>query len=136
MAAADCRKGYPRSDEEQTFGDGAGAVMVSRENLFATFEGTYAICNEMMDVWRNPEDTFVKTWEGRFILGEGYESYERGGYRAFEKIGLDPKDIAKAVFRRLYPFPWIWQTARVRHETQVQDPLLSNVGFAGLPSRC
>jgi len=45
--------------------------MVSGENLSATFEGGYSISNEMMDVWRNPEDTFVRTWESRFILGRG-----------------------------------------------------------------
>ncbi len=75
VAAADCRKGYPRSDEEQNFGDGAAALMVSKDNVAASLEGTYAICNEMVDVWRNPEDTFVRTWESRFILGEGYAKH-------------------------------------------------------------
>ncbi|MCP4666633.1 MAG: hydroxymethylglutaryl-CoA synthase family protein, partial [Deltaproteobacteria bacterium] len=75
VAAADCRNGYPRSDEEQIFGDAAAAVMVSKDHVAASLEGAYAICNEMVDVWRNSEDTFVRTWESRFILGEGYASH-------------------------------------------------------------
>jgi 3-hydroxy-3-methylglutaryl CoA synthase len=97
VVASDCRIGYPRSDQEQTFGDGSGAVMVSSENLVATFEGSYSICNEMMDVWRNPEDTFVRTWEGRFILGEGYINHMKEVVSGLlRKCNLEPKEISKA----------------------------------------
>src|SRR5208337_3600701 len=75
VTSADARLGYPRSDQEQGFGDGAAAVLVGDRNILATFEGDYAICNEMHDVWRNPEDTYVRTWESRFILGEGYTNH-------------------------------------------------------------
>jgi len=134
VAAADCRNGYPRSDEEQNFGDGAAAVVVSRDNPVATLEETFSICNEMVDVWRNPGDTFVKTWESRFILGEGYENHMKevvGGL--MKKCGLQAKDIAKAVF----PAPnarshkSLIKKLGFDPETQVQDPLLSNVGNCG-----
>jgi 3-hydroxy-3-methylglutaryl CoA synthase len=134
VAAADSRIGYPRSDQEQAFGDGAAAVLVSKENVLATFEGSYSICNEMIDVWRNPEDNFVRTWEGRFILGEGYAGHMQEVVTGIlKKYNLEPKDISKAVL----PAPDIRTHRRLVQQlgfdmkTQVQDPLLSNVGYCG-----
>jgi 3-hydroxy-3-methylglutaryl CoA synthase len=134
VVAADSRVGYPRSDQEQLFGDGAAAVLVSRENVLATFEGSHSICNEMMDVWRNPEDVYVRTWEPRFILGEGYNRHMRevvGGI--LKKHGLEPKDIAKAIL----PAPdgrshkGLVQRLGFDAKTQAQDPLLSQCGHCG-----
>jgi hydroxymethylglutaryl-CoA synthase len=134
VAAADCRLGYPRSDEEQTFGDGAAALMVCGENVLATFEGSHSVCNEMVDVWRNPEDTFVRTWEGRFILNEGYANHMKEVVKGIlHKYSLEPKDIAKVIF----PAPNMRSHgALVKQlgfdpETQAQDPLLPRVGFCG-----
>lgn len=134
VAAADSRIGYPRSDQEQAFGDGAAAVLVSKENALATFEGSYSICNEMIDVWRNPEDTFVRTWEGRFILGEGYTSHMKEVVTGIlKKYSLEPKDISRAVL----PAPDIRTHRSLAQQlgfdmkTQVQDPLLSTVGYCG-----
>ena len=134
VTASDCRLGYPKSDQEQAFGDGAAAVLMSKDNVLATFEGSYSICSEMMDVWRNPEDTFVRTWEGRFILGEGYTSHMKEVITGvLKKYNLEPKDISKAIL----PAPDIRTHKRLVKQlgldmkTQVQDPLLSNVGYCG-----
>jgi len=134
VAASDCRIGYPRSDQEQAFGDAAAAVMVSGENLSACFEGGYSISNEMMDVWRNPEDTFVKTWESRFILTEGYLSHMKEAVSGLlKRYGLDPKSISKAIL----PAPdarshkTLSKQLGFDIDTQVQDPLLSKVGHCG-----
>ena len=134
VVSADCRLGYPRSDEEQMFGDGAAAVMVGHENVVATFEGSYSICNEMMDVWRNAEDTFVKTWERRFILGEGYINHMKEVISGIlKKYNLESSAISKAIF----PAPDSRTHKRLAQElgfdmkTQVQDPLLHQVGHCG-----
>jgi len=100
VTAADCRLGYPRSDQEQIFGDGAAAVLVSREDPWATFEGSYSICNEMHDVWRNPEDRFVRTWESRFILTEGYTNHMVEAVRGLlKKNNLEAKDVSRPFSR-------------------------------------
>ena len=134
VTSADCRLGYPRSDQEQNFGDGAAAVLVGGQNIMATFEGDYSIRNEMYDVWRNPEDTYVRTWEGRFILGEGYTNHMVEVIQGIlKKFQLEPKDISKAVL----PAPDVkTHKGLVRKlgldpKTQVQDPLLSSVGCCG-----
>jgi 3-hydroxy-3-methylglutaryl CoA synthase len=72
VVASDGRLGYPQSDSEQAFGNGAAAMAVGTSGVIATLEGHYAISNEMMDVWRNADDTFVRSWENRWVLGEGY----------------------------------------------------------------
>ncbi len=134
VVASDCRVGYPRSDQEQAFGDGAGAVVVSSENLLASFEGGYSICNEMMDVWRNPEDTFVRTWEGRFVLGEGYAKHMKEVVSGLlTKYGLAPKEISKAILPGpdLRSHGSLVKELGFDMETQVQDPLLASVGHCG-----
>ena len=134
VTCSDCRLGYPRSDEEQLFGDGAAALVVGDENVVATFEGHYCVSNEMMDVWRNSNDTFVRTWEKRFILGEGYiNNMKRAIKGLLEKYGLEPKDISKAIF----PAPDSRSHKRLASQlgfdlkTQVQDTLLSKLGHCG-----
>jgi len=133
VVASDCRNAYPRSDQEQGFGDGAAAVVVSEGDGVARFEGSYSISNEMMDVWRNPEDTFVRTWETRFILGEGYQNHMLEVVKGLlKRYDLQPKDIGKAIL----PAPDLrTHAALVKQlgfkEEQVQDPLLSKVGHCG-----
>jgi 3-hydroxy-3-methylglutaryl CoA synthase len=135
VAAADNRCGYPRSDQEQSFGDGAAAVLVGRENVVATFEGSYSVSNEMVDVWRNPEDQFVRTGEGRFILGEGYTAHIQEVVRGImTKYELKVTDIAKAIFPAQdgRTHTKLAQSLGFDMETQIQDPLLSKVGHCGV----
>ncbi len=134
VSAADCRIGYPRSDQEQAFGDGAAAVVVSRENVVALFEGSHSISNDMIDVWRNPEDTFVKTWEARFVLGEGYANHMTEVISGIlKKYGLEPK----AVSRVIIPSPDMRSYKNVAKrlgfdlDSQVEDPMISTVGYCG-----
>ncbi len=134
VTAADCRLGYPRSDQEQSFGDGAAAVLVGDRDLLATFEGDYSICNEMHDVWRNPEDTFVRTWESRFILGEGYTNTMVEVVRGLlKKYQIETKDIAKAVFPAPDPrtLQGLAKKLGLDLKTQVADPLISSMGHCG-----
>lgn len=134
VTTADCRLGYPKSDQEQTFGDGAAAILVGDKDPVATFEGSYSISNEMVDVWRNPEDKFVKTWEGRFVLDEGYTAHMKEVVSGIlKKYDLKSQDISKIIL----PAP----NSRTHRslaaslgfdvKTQVQDPLISNVGHCG-----
>jgi hydroxymethylglutaryl-CoA synthase len=133
VTAADSRLAYPKSDQEQLFGDGAAAIMVGSENVAATFEGAHAVSNDMMDVWRNPDDRFIKQWEGRFILGEGYTRNMKEVITGImEKYNVKPSTIAKVIL----PAP----DGRTQKglakalgftDDQVQDSLLADVGHCG-----
>jgi 3-hydroxy-3-methylglutaryl CoA synthase len=133
VAASDCRLGYPRSDQEQAFGDGAGAVLVGSDGVIAEIEASYSVSNDMMDVWRNPEDTFVRTWESRWVLGEGYSAYMQRAVKALlSKAGLSVKDVQKAVL----PAPDVRSHRNLAkalgfEQEQLQDPLLATVGDCG-----
>jgi 3-hydroxy-3-methylglutaryl CoA synthase len=69
VTAADCRLGYPRSDFEQSFGDGAAAILVGDSGVIATVEGSYTCSDEIADIWRTAEDNFVQSWESRWVRG-------------------------------------------------------------------
>ncbi len=134
VVASDCRMGYPQSESEQAFGDGAAALAIGSSGVIATLEGHYAISNEMMDVWRNADDTFVRSWESRWVLGEGYSNLmEQALSGLMKKKGLDAKKVNLVAFpapdarthRRLA------QTLGFDSKTQVVDPLLGQVGDCG-----
>jgi 3-hydroxy-3-methylglutaryl CoA synthase len=133
VVSADCRLAYPQSESEQAFGDGAAALMVGNFKVIASLEGHYAISNEMMDVWRNAEDTFVRTWESRWVLGEGYSNLTQQAITGLmKKKGLDPKGITLAAI----PAPDARSHRRLLQglgfdKAQVVDPLLGQVGDCG-----
>jgi len=134
VTAADQRPAYPKSDQEQIFGDGAGALLIGKDDLVARFIGDFSIANEMMDVWRKPEDRHVKMWEGRFIIGEGFTANIKEVVSGLlKKQDLHPKDVSKI----LIPGPDTRTCERVAAslgfdaDKQLLDPLLSGVGHCG-----
>lgn len=134
VVAADTRLGMPGSDFEQNLGDGAAAVVVGSEAVAATLDASHSVTNEMMDAWRVDGDTFVRSWEDRFVVGEGYvRQTQKVLMELAKRCELSPKAITKAV---LYA-----PDARRHREvagslgldlkTQVQDPLFDKVGNTG-----
>jgi len=134
VAASDCRLGPGGSEFEQSYGDGAAAVLVGSDNLIARFEAGYSVSDDFIDVWRTAEDKFVKSWEDRFIKTEGYHKNVTRVVRGLlQKYGLSPLDFQKAVI----PTPDVRSLREVGKSlgfdprTQIQDPLLSTVGDTG-----
>jgi hydroxymethylglutaryl-CoA synthase len=134
VTAADCRLGNAGSELEQVFGAGAAALLVGSEDVAAEIEGSFTYSDEFMDQWRMDEDTFVRSWETRFVRQEGYTRIVQEGVSQFmSKYGLKPKDFAKVAIYgpdsrghrdlvRLLTFD---------PKTQVQDPLFDRVGNTG-----
>lgn len=135
VVASDCRLGYPRSDYEQNFGDAAAALLVSKNGKsIANVKAAYTISNDMYDVWRLDKDTFVQSWEERFIIEHGYtENMSKAITGLMKKQNLSAESITKAVFYA--------PTARSQQQlarklgfdpkTQLQDLLNSNLGVCG-----
>ena len=135
VVATDCRLAYPRSDYEQHFGDAAVALMISKNGkAAANVKASHTISNEMYDVWRLDKDTFVQSWEDRFIIEHGYiENMSTAISSLMKKQNLSADNITKAV---LYA-----PTARAQQQlarklgldpkTQLQDLLVSNLGVCG-----
>jgi len=88
----------------------------------------------MMDVWRNQEDCYVKTWEARFILDEGYAAKMKQAVSGvMQKAGLKPEDVSKVIL----PAPdsrthkKLVKSLGFDAESQLQDPLITRVGYCG-----
>jgi len=135
VTAADCRIGYPRSSYEQIFGDGAAALLVGNgAKLPVTVEASYSVSNELYDVWRLDKDTYVQSWEDRFIIEHGYtENMEKAISGLLRKASISVEEITKAV---LYAPTARAQQGLARRlgfdtKTQVQDLLINNVGITG-----
>jgi hydroxymethylglutaryl-CoA synthase len=135
VTAADCRIGYPRSNHEQAFGDAAAALLVGNSGKPAvTVEGSHSLSNELYDVWRLDKDTYVQSWEDRFIIEHGYmENMEKAISRLLQTKGLSAQDINKAV---LYAPTTRAQQGLARRlgfdvKTQLQDLLIDTVGITG-----
>ena len=134
VTAADCRLGTPRSVDEQTIGDGASAVLVGDSDLVATIEDVYSVSDEITDVWRTDEDTFVRSWEDRWVLVNGYTKNMKAAISGvMKRQGLTPKDIAKAALYSPDAKSHLGLAKSLGFDvkTQLQDPMISTIGNIG-----
>ena len=137
VAASDCRQGPPGSATEKNLGDGAAALLIGDTGVAATLEGHYGVYNEIIDTWRSNEDTFVRNWENRFSLEQGYlPAMGKAVQGLMEKHGYKPEDFSRAV---LYS-PDGRRSRLLGKElgfdpvTQIQDPLIDILGDTGSAS--
>ncbi len=98
VVAADSRLAPPRSMIESNFGDAAAAFLVSAHKPIAVIESSYAVADEIYDVWRSEHDDYIKSWEDRFNVMHGYtDNMLAAGKGLLEKSGGAASDYAKAV---------------------------------------
>ncbi len=136
VTASDLRVGAPAGMLEQQVGDGGAALLVGNQDVIAELLGMYSVADELVGIWRSYDDTFLRSWEDRMVMDEGYSKTVPEVMAAvLKKCGLTPKDITKVVFD---PPPDARRHGRAVaaagfEPTQVQDPfaLFLNVGIAG-----
>ena len=134
VVAADCRLGEPGSLDEQSFGDGAAAFLIGSEGVATFIEDSYSISDEITDVWRTDEDSFVLSWEGRWVMSQGYAKHMRQAISGImKKNNLAAEDFAKAVLYSPDDRSHLGLARGLGFDgkTQVQDPLLATVGNTG-----
>lgn len=99
VIASDTRTPMPGSAFESLFGDGAVALVIGSQNIKARIADSYSMIDEIYDVWRADEDRFVRSWEERFTLDEGYLKVLPAAVSTLlKRNNLAPKDFAKAAF--------------------------------------
>ncbi len=134
LVAADMRVPQPRSEFEPVFGDGAAALLIADSKVAAQLEDSYAVSHEMLDVWRADGDAFVRTWEDRFVIEEGYlKILPQVISKLLDRNKLDTKDLGKVVFyapdsRR---HGEVVRKLGFDPKTQVQDPMFDRLGNTG-----
>lgn len=99
VTAADMRLAAPGGITEQGLGDGGAAFLLGTENVIAEIQGSYSITDELAGTWRAADDTFIRSWEDRMVLDEGYSVIIPEALTGImKKYNLSPKDFAKVVF--------------------------------------
>ncbi|MEA1958790.1 MAG: OB-fold domain-containing protein [Chloroflexota bacterium] len=136
VAASDCRNAAPGGMTEQSLGDGAAAFLIGTENVIAEILCTYSISDDLPATWRAESDTFVRGWEDRMTMDEGYSKLVPKAIEAIiAKAGIKKEELAKVVFdppgdaRRHGKVA----TALGFKPEQLEDPfgLFMNVGMTG-----
>ncbi len=98
VIASDMRRPKPLSNHEQNFGDGAASLVIGDTDVAVSIEDSYSVSNEMMDMWRGEDEKYVRSWETRFYVTQGYmKTVGEAIGGLLKKTGLKPQDIAKAV---------------------------------------
>jgi 3-hydroxy-3-methylglutaryl CoA synthase len=133
VTAADARAGWPKSDQEQLFGDAGAAAAVGTENVAAELLGSFSVTTEIIDVWRNSGEPYVNCGESRFVMDKGYTAAMRravggvlkeGGWRTadFKKVALSTPGMKdnEALAKKLGFAP-----------EQVQESFMLEVGDCG-----
>jgi len=137
VVGSDCRIGYPQSEDEQLFGDGAAAVVVGEKDPIAIIEYCDSLTNEMTDIWRTEKDQFVRSWENRWVLTHGYtRTMSEIISRMMTEKNLKPDSFSKVV---LYApdqrsHRGLAQSLGFNVKEQLQDPFVSSIGNAGAAS--
>ena len=99
VIASDMRLPMPGSDFERELGDGAAAFLVSDTDSSVTITDIYCVADEILDVWRSDEDKYVRSWEDRFNIEEGYSRVLLKVVRGIlDRNNLNNQDISKAVY--------------------------------------
>ncbi len=133
VTAADIRLGGATGDDEQNLGDGAVALLLGNEKVAVEIEGSYTLSDDLADIWRSHEDTYIRHWEDRFGRDEGYNRIPLEAVAGvMKKYKLTPKDFTKAC---IYGANSRAQAALGKalgfKPEQIQEPLLDTVGDTG-----
>jgi len=134
VCAADTRLGYPSGPNEMNFGDGAVALLVSRDQTIADIKQFSTRYYEIQDTWRSDRDTFVRSAEDRFAMEEGFNRTVLESVSALlKKHKLTAQDISHVALNSpsLRQLRAVTQRLGFDEKKQVQDVLHMSVGDTG-----
>lgn len=134
VTASDCRLGAARGDFESLLGDGGAALLFGDSDVVAKVSERYSVSNEILDVWKADKDSYLRSWEDRFVITQGYNKTVSEAVKGLlAKCKLAPKDFARVI---LYPpdtrsHSALAKTLGFDPKTQLQDALIQTVGHTG-----
>lgn len=132
VVAADCRPAEPETMWEQLLGDGAGALLLSKDGG-ATIRAAKSVTSEMLGQWRRSGDRYVRAFEPKLETEYAYvRGVTQAGKAALQEAGVEPKDLAKAVISAGDPRSHQTAARALGVEmTQLQDTLFLMLGGLG-----
>ncbi len=134
VVVSDCRIPPPNSAFEAIFGAGAAAFLIGDSEVAVEIEGAHVISSDFIDIWRKDKDTYIRTWEDRFVTEQGYTAHVREAVAGLmQRCKAKAEDISKAAF---YAPDARSHAAMARAlgldaKAQVQEPLFGTVGNTG-----
>ena len=134
VSAADCRVSKVGSNGDYTYGDGAAAFLLSKENVIANIEGAFSTTHDFVDRRRLEGERMEHMWEERFIRDAGYMKFIPEAVKGLvDKYKLNIKDFSKVIYACAFAGAHsALAKAMGLAPEQVQDPMLNNVGETGV----
>jgi hydroxymethylglutaryl-CoA synthase len=134
VCVADTRLGYPAGPNEQSFGDGAAALLVGNDGAIADISLVYSKYYEIQDIWRSDRDVFVRNAEDRFAMDEGYTNTMNSSIAAaLARSNSSAKDFARIALYspNTRQMRAVVQKLGFDEKTQLQDVMHGSVGDTG-----
>ncbi|HEY5527072.1 MAG TPA: zinc ribbon domain-containing protein [Candidatus Anoxymicrobiaceae bacterium] len=134
VAASECRLALPKTADEQTLGDGAGAVLVGKDDVIAEIKGIYSSFDEALCTWRLPGDRLPHESNPRWYTANAYVPAVAGAVKAaVGNFGIGPDDISKVVLSApdFRTHQQIAKALGMKDPARVQDALFAFVGGTG-----
>jgi hydroxymethylglutaryl-CoA synthase len=98
VCAGDLVTGAPGSARESQGGDAAAAFVTGPDDdVIARVLGRASATIEILDVWRLPEDRFVRQWEERFTADTMAPAIIDTARRALQAAGVEPSTLSSVI---------------------------------------
>ena len=133
VCASDLVTGAPGGARESQGGDAAAAFVTGPDNqAIARVLGRASATIEILDVWRLPEDRFVRQWEERFIADTMAPAIIDTAKRALQAGGVDPSTLSTVILDGTNPRSManLPKALGLKPE-QIADTLGASVGRTG-----
>ena len=135
VIAADARKAAPRSDAEQTYGDGAVALLLGeKEDAIAEIEDLSTIVDPIPGPWRREEDIYPKIFDVRLDTRYGVlKDVPQAVNNLMEKHNIQVNEISKFAFYAPDPrsHAALAGPLKIDPKTQMQELLFRDIGITG-----
>jgi len=134
VCAADVMVGAPGGSRETQGGDAAVAFVTGGDaDAVARVIGRASSTIEILDVWRLPEDRFVKQWEERFTADTMAPSIIDAAKRALQQAGVDAASLSTVILDGTNPRSMAGlPKALGLQPAQIADTLAASVGRSGV----
>ena len=135
VIAADMRKAMPRSDAEQTFGDGAAALLIGRkEESIVEIEGFSTVVNPIPGPWKREGDRYTKVFDVRLDSRYGVlKDIPQAVASLMEKHKIQVKDVSKFAFYApdSRSHAAVAGALKIDAKAQAQDLMFKTIGVTG-----
>lgn len=133
VTSADCRNAFPKTSQEQMFGDAAAAAAVGTEHVIAELDAVVSTTNEITDIWRNAGDQYINIAEARFVTNHGYMTEMVKAIKAaVAKAGLSFEQIDKFIFTTSNMKDHLTLAKKLKIQPEkVQNTFMMEVGYCG-----